>query len=300
MHHKKLSSNLHTKKYKFNQKNFKNFMKKRFLSLPSLKKKDDSAQENLTTETETVLKENHRNELFDRLAYNQITCYAALRKDFVKENYFRYNLFCGQVGEIQNVISKKNKDSYLVTFTDYKNNENEYADCLIKKKDLLPLFYFSPAIYQTSQTKPNPESDQIELDILTIQQIRNKWEEHDFSINLNNTKLRRHNKLKTRFNHGQLVTVVFDFKTDTETGENESFIIQAGQVGIISNDKNKNNNFIEVTFWSIPFGLLATNGEDFVSSPPEENPLIYATDSWEKKISIDKYFLFPLYCEKLI
>lgn len=59
---------------------------------------------------------------------------------FVKENYFRYNLFCEQVGEIENVILQKNKEWYLVPFTDYKKNENEYAHCLIEKTCTVVLF----------------------------------------------------------------------------------------------------------------------------------------------------------------
>lgn len=156
---------------------------------------------------------------------------------------------------------------------------------------------------KTEYNKYNNEPKVLQKDsIFTIQQIRDQWEKRDLNRNLNDTKLRKHNKLKTRFDRGQLVTVVFDFKLEIKTDENNNFIIQAGQVGIISSDNNNdknNNNFVEVIFWSIPFELLALNGAGFVSSPPEENPLVYATNPWEKKISIDKNFLFPLYCEEL-
>jgi hypothetical protein len=269
--------------------------------LQSFWKKGDSAQEDFSL-TNVKLRENYRNELFDRIVYSGMSCYAALRKDFVKTKYFRYNLFCGQVGEIENVISQKNKDCYLVTFTDYKNNGDDYARCFIEKKYLLPLFCFYPTIYKNIITIHNKYSDDpvvLKLEEkLTIQKIRDDWEERDFSVNLNDIQLTKHTRVKTRFNRGQLVTVLFDFKPKVETKENESFIIQAGQVGIISNDE-KNKNFVEVTFWSIPFGLLAVKGENFVSSTPEQNPLSYATNPWEKKISIDKNFLFPLYCEEL-
>jgi hypothetical protein len=273
--------------------------------LQSFWKKNDSAQENFSIEN-VEFRENLRNELFDRIAYSGMSCYAALRKDFVKEKYFRYNIFCGQVAEIENVISQKNKECYVLTFTDYKNNENEYAHCVIEKKYLLPLFCFDPTIYKKMKTIHNEYSDEPKVlrkdRVMTVQEIRDQWEEQDFSVNLNDTQLTKHTKLETRFNRGQLVTVVFDFKPKSETNENENFIIQAGQVGIISNDKKndkKNKNFVEVTFWSIPFGLLALKGENFVSSPLKHNPLIYATNPSEKKISIHKDFLFPLYCEAL-
>lgn len=269
--------------------------------LQSFKKKDDSAQENFSVEN-VEFRETHRNELFDRIVYSGMSCYAALRKDFFKENYFRYNLFCGQVGEIENVISQKNKKCYLVTFTDYKNNENEYAHCLIEKKDLLPLFCFDPITYEKINTIHNKYSEEpkiLQKDVpMTIQKIRDEWEEQDFSVSLNDKKLKKHNKSETRFNRGQLVTVVFDFKPKGETNEKESFLIQAGQVGIISNDK-KNKNFVEVIFWSIPFGLLALKGENFVSAPQKFDLSRYAINSWERKISIHKDYLFPLYCEEL-
>lgn len=258
-------------------------------------------------------KEKIRDELFDRIVNSGINCYVALRQDFVKENYFHYNLFCGQVAEIENVILEKNKKWYSLSFKDYKNNENEYAHCLIEKKDLLPLFCFHPDYYKTIETKHdkdeedsielNKEEDPIELneiDKITIHEIRNIWEEKDFNISQNDKKLSKHTKLRSRFKRGHLVTVLVDFKKEDETDENEDVIeIQAGQVGIISNDKKNKNNLVEVTFWSIPFGRLPFARKKLVSSPAKSKPSNYAINPWEIQISIHKDYLFPLYFEEL-
>ena len=126
-----------------------------------------------------------------------------------------------------------------------------------------------------------------------------------------NSNLRDIKKLENRFQIGQLVTIEVYFQQKTN---NKSFVIQAGQTGIISKDKiDDDDNVVEVTFWSIPFGLLALIREGFLSSSlpstptaslpstlkADFNPLSYATSFWERKISINKNYLLPLYVENL-
>lgn len=74
--------------------------------LQSFQNKGDSAQQNYSTK-DPLFEKSYRNALFDRLVNSGIECYVALRKDFIKNNYFHHNLFCGQVGEIENVILEK-------------------------------------------------------------------------------------------------------------------------------------------------------------------------------------------------
>ena len=133
---------------------------------------------------------------------------------------------------------------------------------------------------------------------ITINEIRDKWEIEDFPV-IQNSAIKQHTKFTTRFRRGQLVTVQFDFEQKVKINENETatYIIQAGQTGIISDYIN--SNILEVTFWAIPFVLLALERKDFVSSPPKDNPFSYAINSWKRKIFIHKDFLFPLYCKDL-
>lgn len=176
------------------------------------------------------------------------------------------------------------------------------------------MFCFDPTTYTKIKTKHHEDventSDEDDNNIpvlqktaeITIHEIRTNWEKNDFSVSLNDNELRKHNKVETRFNRGQLVTLLFDLEQEFGIeNKTEKCIIQAGQTGIISNEKNDNDNdnIVEVTFWSIPLGLLALEGEDFVSAPQQLDPFSCAINSWERKISIDKDFLFPLYCEEL-
>jgi hypothetical protein len=57
-------------------------------------------------------KANHRNKFFDCIVSSGFFYYAVLLIDD-----FEIPLFCGEVGEIKDVmIDKKDKDSYLLTF----------------------------------------------------------------------------------------------------------------------------------------------------------------------------------------
>lgn len=102
---------------------------------------------------------------------------------------------------------------------------------------------------------------------------------------------------------------------------NEVVIIQASQTGIISKDSTKipdmGSDIVEVTFWSIPFGSLASERKELVSESLLQNLANGAsslntgsledsfdleslvTSSWKKIIRIHKDYVFPLYCETL-
>jgi hypothetical protein len=89
-------------------------------------------------------KADYRNKLFDRIVNSRLFCYTALLIDNLETP-----LFCDQVGEIENVmIDEEDKDSYLLTFIDFKKGENEFAPCLVKKEHVLLLFSFDPALYE--------------------------------------------------------------------------------------------------------------------------------------------------------
>ena len=67
-------------------------------------------------------KADQRNEIFDRIVNSGLFCYAALLIDNLD-----VPLFCGQVGQIEDVmLDEKDKDSYLLTFIDFENGENEF------------------------------------------------------------------------------------------------------------------------------------------------------------------------------
>ena len=242
-----------------------------------------------------------RNDLFDRIVKRGIEWYAALLVDIVNEPTRR--LFRGQVGKIENVIlnDEEEKHYYLVIFIDYEKDRDEFNRCLVEKENLLPLFCFDPDTYKKYK---KPDLSQ------SINELRDKWEQFKFDV-IPKLELARHKKAENRFHIGQLVTIEVDFQQKTN---NKSFVIQAGQTGIISKDKiDDDDNVVEVTFWSIPFGLLALIREGFLSSSlpstptaslpstlkADFNPLSYATSSWERKISINKNYLLPLYVENL-
>jgi hypothetical protein len=249
----------------------------------------DTAKTTDITNKKSITK-NVRDEIFDSIVNSGIECYVALRTDIL--NKPRIHLFRGQVGTIERVLLEdENQHCYLVIFIDYKKDHDEFYRCLVKKENLLPLFCFDPDIYKEYKKTEQTQS---------INEIRDNWELFQFDVT---PKLQfvLHKKVSTRFKIGQLVTIEVDFeqKTDAEP----PFVIQAGQTGIIS--ASINDDVVEVTFWSMPFGLLAVIREGFLSSSlpssPEANlaPLSYATSSWERKIFIDKNFLFPLYVENL-
>ena len=257
-------------------------------------------QENTTNVLSPDEKKNYRNELFDRIINSGYICYAALLVDYSKKN-----LFCGQIGEIQRVrIEKKNENSYYLIFTDYTNREKQFAYCFVKKQDLLPLFYSDPNQDKKIETTFEGKTNQ---KFMTLEQIRDEWQKNDVSdiLNRETNKLLPHNKVKTRFKRGELVTIQIDFEFEQEMPTNETFTIQAGQIGIISssNDLKDDSGAVEVIFCSIPFGKLArekeNKKEDLVSFISNQNSDSFATNFWKKKIHIDKHYLFPLYTEKL-
>lgn len=192
--------------------------------------KDDTANQDLSADKQKLL---FRNQLFNTIVNEENFWYAALIIDDEKNK-----LFCGQVCEIIHSFQKNGIEYFLAVFPDFFNGE-EIVECLIEKNHVLPLFYFDPKFYE-KQT----------------QEARNKWEEfkvHDISTSL----LKPHKKSKIRFQITQLVTLQLDFEQKCE--DNTSFFIQAGQVGVISKILDDAN--VEVTFRSIPLGILALEKE---------------------------------------
>lgn len=97
-------------------------------------------------------KKNYRNRLLDAMFDSRIVQYAALLKDESEQN-----LFCGQVGEVQDVIIANNpeKDCCFLTFIDFDNDEHYITNCVVKKENLLPLFSFDPTRYEQTKVKLN-------------------------------------------------------------------------------------------------------------------------------------------------
>lgn len=271
-----------------------------------LNKRDDTVQEDVSLEDISLLDkreknknktENNRNKLFDYLVNTKIFCYAALLVDYPEKN-----LFCGQIGEIESVIiDEKDKDSYLLTFIDYDHEKQGFAYCLVKKKHLLPLFSFDPTKYEKIEVIHDADENILKKnEKITINEIRNRWEELPGGLNSSTSDdLIKHETISMRFEIGRLVTIEVDI--EQKLSNNESFAIQAGQIGIIS-DSLKTNG-VEVTFWSMPFPELAVRRKELVekrvSLSPNQNLESYATSSWKRTINIDENLLFPLYCEQL-
>lgn len=296
--------------YKFNKK--KVFMEKS-QSDKRQKRFDDSAQENLKPQDQ---KKKFRNALLDSMFNSGIVKYAALLKDESE-----HNLFCGQVGEVQDVTiaTAKNpeKDCCFLTFIDFDNNGHDITNCVVKKENLLPLFSFDPTEDETITTI---FKDRLVESIWTMKKIRDEWDEHEVHY-ISKEKLKKHTRSETRFEIGQLVTVEVDFKQTLRNPNNEVFIIQAGQTGIISKthalDTTLDTDCVEVTFWSMPFGSLASERKELVSKSLPQNLANVASSSntdsledsldieslvdssWTKTIRIHKDHVFPLYCETL-
>lgn len=247
---------------------------------------DDTAQNQESSPKQ--INDKFRNKLFDLIVKSGLECYVALLDidtDFMNKQY----LFCGQVGKIEKILpEKKTEDYYLVTFIDYKKDEETYYGGYVKKENLLPLFSFNS---DKNKNYTEPLKNQ------NINEIRDKWVSYKFNIK-EKDQLKPHKKSANPFRVGQLVTVEFDVKQNLPN--NRDFIIQAGQTVIISK-KFKNTDFVtdntdlvEVTFWSMPFGLLALEKKKLFKSP---NRFRYSF--WEKKIRINKNYLLPLYVENL-
>lgn len=288
--------------YKFNKK--KVFMEKS-QSDKRQKRFDDSAQENMEVQYQ---KKKLRNNLLDAMFDSGIVKYAALLKDESEKN-----LFCGQVGEVQDVTIANNpeKNCCFLTFIDFDNNGHDITNCVVKKENLLPLFSFDPA--QDGQISIKLK-DQLGENIWTMKKIRDEWDKcevHDIS----KEKLKNHTRSDTRFEIGQLVTVEIDF--EQKMSNNEVFIIQAGQTGIISANTLNDENAVEVRFWSMPFGSLASERKELVPKSVPQNLVNVASSSntdsledsldidslvdstWTKTIHIHKDHVFSLYCETL-
>ena len=163
------------------------------------------------------------------------------------------NLFCGNVGEINNDVfmendTEGNKYCYKVEFIDGNNKEEIFSECVVNKEYLLPLFSFSPATYEKIDIIPR-ENDTLLPEKKNINSIRELWEKNEVHTILT-LQLKPHKKSKNRFEMGQLVTIQFDF--NQETSNNQTFTIQAGQIGIISKtyalDPTLHTDCVEVTF----------------------------------------------------
>jgi hypothetical protein len=253
---------------------------------------DDNTAKNIESTSREL--EKYRNELFGFIINTGIYFHATLLVDYANEN-----LVCGQVGEIQDVIIDKNENSYYLIFTDFQSTEGPFAYCLVKKKHLLPLFYFDPKkdenIEITMEVNGNKRTT-------TLEKTRNELEEAGLVNILENSNngLINHSKALNRFQIGRLVTIQADF--EQKVSDNESFTIQAGQVGIISGNVVNDNDAVEVTFFSMPLGELVRKQEKLLSFFANQNPDSFANKALKekiyKKIHIDKDFLFPLYCEK--
>lgn len=275
---------------------------------------EDSAQQDLRYEVQLEV---YRNALFDAIFNSGISYYAALLTDQLERN-----LFCGQIGEIQHVILDKNteKNSFFLKFIDFDNDQDEITNFVVKKENLLPLFSFDPT--RDDQIRITVKG-QMQDEILTIKEIRDRWEKNQFN-KISTDILEPHSKSEARFEIGQLATVQVNVEQKLSNSNNEKFIIQAGQTGIISKISNIDIDYVEVTFWSMPFGTLALERQQLVtenqnlgsladSFDPEN--LADSSDSesladsfdiesladspWKKTICIHKDYVFPLYCEAL-
>jgi len=255
---------------------------------------DDTAQNQENNPKQ--VNEKFRNILFDLIVESGLECYVALLVDIDIDLTNKKHLFCGQVGKIEKIVPEQETEGYyLVTFLDYKKDQETYYGGYVKKENLLPLFSFDP---DKNKNYTEPLKNQ------NIDEIREKWASRKFEVKKKN-ELKPHKKSANPFRVGQLVTIEFDVKQDLPN--NENFIIQAGQTGIISKKFKKtdfvtdntdlvtdNTDFVEVTFWSMPFELLALEKKKLFRSPYR-----FRYSSWEKKIRINKNYLLPLYVENL-
>lgn len=261
----------------------------------SFNRTEDTAQETpLITSSE--FKTVYRNELFDRIVATGMEFYVALLIDNPPYDPLN-NLFCGNVGEINNdvIMENENKDCYYVSFIDCNNKEENFSECVVNKKCLLPLFCFGPATYEKIETTPQKNEILLKENI-NINSIRDQWEEYEVH-NISTLQLKPHKKVENRFEIGQLVTIQFDFKQ--KMSNNEAFTIQAGQIGIISKTQALDIDCVEVTFWSMSLGKLIQKSKELGFSSLNQDTVIFTTSSWERKICIHKDFLFPLYIQEL-
>ncbi len=245
---------------------------------------DDTAE--ILNTSLSDLKKSSRSELIQQIINVGGEYHVAILRDDPKKRLFR-----GQVGQIQDVLLSKEKFIYsFVIFKDYKEDDMEYFRDLIENDNLLPLFCSNDEFYN-EYSKPGENGN--------INTLRENWDSAQFSFTPQ-LELLRHNKIKNRFKVGQLVTIEVDFEQMPQVNEKKSFIIQAGQVGIISKTKiNDDKNFVEVTFWAINFEVLATMKKDFLPSSvllsekqAKFNRACYAFNPWEKKSILIKIIFY--------
>jgi hypothetical protein len=261
----------------------------------SFNQRQDTAQETPVI-TSPEFKTVYRNELFDRIVATGMEFYVALLIDNPPYDPLN-NLFCGNVGEINNdvIMENENKDCYYVSFIDCNNKEENFSDCVVNKKYLLPLFCFDPATDEKIETIPQ-QNENLLTGNMSINSIRNQWEQHEVH-NISTLQLQSHKKVENRFDIGQFVTIQFDFKQ--EMSNNEAFTIQAGQIGIISKTQALETDCVEVTFCSMSLGKLIKKSKELSFLSLDQDTVIVTNSSWERKICIHKNFLFPLYIEQL-
>ena len=117
----------------------------------------------------------YRNELFDRIVATGMEFYVALLIDNPPYDPLN-NLFCGNVGEINDdvIMEGTNKDCYYVAFIDCNNKEENFAEGVVNKKCLLPLFCFDPATYEKIETISQENEILLEGN-MNIKSIRDQW-----------------------------------------------------------------------------------------------------------------------------
>lgn len=125
----------------------------------------------------------------------------------------------------------------------------------------MPLFFFAPHEYlsEVRKIRAEQENDRVQPDTLILQPHRKSK-----SIN--------------RFTLNRLVTIQTDFKqVGEDKNQPKKIIVEAGQVGIISNITN--DEYVEVLFRSLALGMLLS---ERLLPKHGSNTLSY----WELRIKI--------------
>lgn len=218
--------------------------------------------------------------------------YVALRTDLIDKKTLSC-FFIGQIGRVgpKVKLDKQESETYFINFFDELNklkNVNSYdafATPILHLDEILKL-HFKQQIandYTVNSVKKALEEGTTLLE---------EYQEDLDLINKEENILINHNFMSSRFDPGNLVTIVYDFAIKQE---NENIVIFSGQVGMIK--KVLSNNNVSVVFRQLELSMLLdkeTNLEEI-----QDISALKKEEDWVIETTIHKSFLLPLYYTKL-
>lgn len=224
--------------------------------------------------------------------------FVAVRRNIISENRDDPDVFMGQIGHVGRKIDT---NRYLIYFYDEMRQiaEPEYCQSftilILDVDDLVKLHFYKqdPGNSQKFYT-----TDLIEKTVREGESTLNEFQSDlDSVIETSKEKniLIEHNLMSSRFDPGNLVTIVYDFVTRQEK-ENKNRIIYSGQVAMIK-EFFPDTNYVCVVFRNRRFTDLLFKDENLEEI--KNISKLRKEGEWVVEAQIHKSFLLPLYHTEL-